>query len=117
MLLHDLHDISAFGYYERQIVAVLERECFKPAENQQTLIMNRLQETLVLAQNTHNIEKNKIFWKASLMTLTNDLFCYLTSSLHHPASLYREGSICEEEILRYFFRTEVQPRSHKLADL
>ena len=117
MLLHDLHDISAFGYYERQIVVVVERECFKPAENQQTLIMNRLQETLVLAQNTHNIEKIKIFWKASLMTLTNDLFCYLTSFLHHPASLYREGSICEEEILRYYFRTEVQPRSHKLADL
>ena len=43
--------------------------------------------------------------------------CYLTSYLHHPASLYREGSICEEDILRYSFRTEVQPRSHRLADL
>ena len=117
MVLHDLHDISAFGYYGSKIVVVVERECSKPAENQQTLITNRLQETLVLAQNTQNNEKIKIFWKASLLTLTNDFFCYLTSSLHHPASLYREGSIDEEEIWRYSFRTKVQPRSHRLADL
>ena len=36
--------------------------------------MNRLQETLVSAQNTQNNEKIKIFLKASLLTLTNDLF-------------------------------------------
>ena len=74
MVLHDLHDISAFGYYGSQIVVVVEREYAKPAENQQTLITNRLQETLVLAQNTQNNEKIKIFWKTFLMTLTNDLF-------------------------------------------
>ena len=116
MVLHDLHNISAFGYYGSQIVVVVERECSKPAKNQQTLITNRLQETLVLAQNTQNNEKSKIFWKTSLLTLTNDLF-YLTSSLRHPASLYRKGSVCEEEILSNSFRTEVQPRSHRLADL
>ena len=117
MVLHDLHDISAFGYYGSQIVIEVERECSNPAENQQTFITNRLQETLVLAQNTQNNEKIQIVWKASLLTLTNVLFCYLTSSLHHPAPFYREGSICEEDILRYSFRTEVQPRSHRLADL
>ena len=74
MVLHDLHSISAFGYYESQIVVVVERECSKPAENQQTLITIRLQETVVLAQYTQNNEKIKIFWKASLLTLTNDLF-------------------------------------------
>ena len=116
MVLHDLHDISAFGYYGSQMVVVVERECSKQAENHQTLITNRLQETLVLAQNTQNNEKIKILWKAYLLTLTNELFCYLTSSLHHSASLYREGSICEEEILRYSFRTEVQPGSHRFAD-
>ena len=44
MVLHELHDISAFWYmyYGRQIVVVVERECSKPAENQQTLITNRL---------------------------------------------------------------------------
>ena len=74
MVLHDLHDISAFGYYGSQIAVVVERECSKPAENQQLLITNRLQETQVLTQNTQNIEKFKIFCKASLLTLTNDLF-------------------------------------------
>ena len=76
MVLHDLHDITAFGYYGSQIVVVVERECSKPAENQQTLITKRLQETLVLAQNTQNNEKIKIFWKTSLMTLTNDLLFF-----------------------------------------
>ena len=47
MVLHDLHDISAFGYFGSQKVVVMERECSKPAENHQTLITNRLQETLV----------------------------------------------------------------------
>ena len=74
MVLHDLHHISAFGYYGSQIVVVVERECSKPAENQQTSVTTRLQETLVLAQNTQNNEKIKIFWKASLLTLTNVLF-------------------------------------------
>ena len=74
MVLHKLHNISAFGYYGSKIVVVVERECSKPAENQQTLITNRLQETLVLAQDTQNNEKIKIFSKASLLTLTNDLF-------------------------------------------
>ena len=106
----------SFWVLWKSIVIVVEREWVKQAENQQTLITNRLQETLVLAQNTQNNEKNKIFWKASLLTLTNDLF-YLTSTWHHPASLYREGSICEEDILRYSFRTDAQPRSHRLADL
>ena len=74
MVLHDLHYISAFRYYGTQILVVVERECSKQAENQQTLITNRLQETLVLAQNTQNNEKIKIFWKTSLLTYTNDLF-------------------------------------------
>ena len=74
MALHNLHNISAFGYNGSQIVVVVEKDCSKPAENQQTLITNRLQETLVLAQNTQNNEKIKIFSKASLLTLTNDLF-------------------------------------------
>ena len=74
IVMYDLHDISAFGYYGSQIVIVVERECSKPVENQQTLITNRLQETLVLAQNTRNYEQIKIFWKASLLTLINDLF-------------------------------------------
>ena len=63
MVLHDLHDISAFGYYGSQIVVLVERECSKPAENQQTLITNRLHETLVLAQNTQNNEKLRSFGK------------------------------------------------------
>ena len=76
MVLHDLHDISAFGYYGSQVVVVVERECSKPAENQQTLMTNRLQETLVHAQNIQNNEKIKIFSKASLLTLPNDLFLF-----------------------------------------
>ena len=113
MVLHDLNDISAFGYYGSQKVVVAEREYSKPAENQQTFITNRLQETLVLAQNTQNNGKIKRhpYWPWQMT------FCYLTSSLHHPASLYREGSIYEEEILRFSFRTEVQPRRHRSADL
>ena len=74
MVLHDLHDISAFVYQGSQIIVVVERECSKPAEKQQTLITNHPQETLVLAQNTQNNEKIKIFWKATLLTLTIDLF-------------------------------------------
>ena len=74
MVLHDLHDISALRYYGSQIVYVVERECSNPAENQQTLITNRLQETLVLAQNTQNNEKIKILWKVSLLTFANDRF-------------------------------------------
>ena len=116
MVLHDLHDISAFWYHRSKLFLVVERECSKPAENQQTLITNRLQETLVLAQ-THKITKKIDLFESIPIDLDQWSFCYLTSSLHHPASLYREGSICEEEILRYFFRTEAQPRSHRLADL
>ena len=56
MVLHEVHDISAFEYYGNQKVVVVERGCSKPAENQQTLITNRLQETLVLAK-THKITK------------------------------------------------------------
>ena len=63
IVLHYLHDISAFGHYGNQIVIVVERECSKPAENQQILITNRLQETLVLAQNTQNSEKLRSFAK------------------------------------------------------
>ena len=74
MVLRDLHDISAFGYHGSQILVVVERECSKPAENQETLITKRLPETLVLAQNTQTKEKIEIFWKASLLTLKNDLF-------------------------------------------
>ena len=69
-----LHDISALGYYGSQKFDVVAREYSKPAENHQTVITNRLQETLVLAQKTQNNEKIKIFGKASLLTLTNDLF-------------------------------------------
>ena len=58
MVLYDLHDISAFGYYGSQIVVVVERECSKPAEHQQTLNTNLLQETLVWAQNTKKTRKN-----------------------------------------------------------
>ena len=76
MVLHDLHDISAFGYYGSLLVVVEERQCSKPAETQQTLIMNCLQETLVLAQNTQNNERIKIFWKECLLTLTNDFFVH-----------------------------------------
>ena len=71
MVLHDLHDISTFGYYGSQIVVVIEKECSKSAENHQIIITNRLQETLVLAQNTQNNKYIKIFRKASLLTLTN----------------------------------------------
>ena len=53
---------------------MVDRECSKPAENDQILITNCLQETLVLAQNTKNDEKIKIFGKTSLLTLTNDIF-------------------------------------------
>ena len=76
MVLHDLHDISAFWYYGSQMIVVVERECSQPAENQQSLITNRPLETLVLPQNTQNNEKIKIVWKASLLTLTNDLFVF-----------------------------------------
>ena len=71
MVLHDLHGSSAFGYYGSQIVVVVVRDCSKPAENQQTLITIRLQEALVLAQNTKNNEKINTFWKASLLTWTS----------------------------------------------
>ena len=71
--LQNLDDIWTFGYYESQMV-VRERKCSKPAENHQTLIINLLQETLTLAQYTQNDENIKIFGKASLLTLTNDLF-------------------------------------------
>ena len=37
--------------------------------------------------------------------------------MHHSASLYKEKSICHEAILKYSFRTEVQPGSHRSADL
>ena len=42
---------------------------------------------------------------------------FLASSLHHPVSLYKEGSICDEEMLKYSSRTEVHPGSHRLDDL
>ena len=42
---------------------------------------------------------------------------FLASSMHHPASLYKERSLCDEAILKYSFRTEVQPGSHRSADL
>ena len=116
-LRHDLHNISTTTYYGRQIVVVVEREWSKPAENHPTLITNRLQETLFLAQNNENI---KIFWSAPPIDLDKWPFCYLTffaSSSHHPASLHKEGSICEEEILRYSIRTELLSRSYRLADL
>ena len=61
----------SFWVLSSQKVVVVEREYSKPAKNQQNLKSNRLQETLVLAQNTKKI---KIFWKASLLTLTNGLF-------------------------------------------
>ena len=64
----------SFEYFGGQKAVVLERECSKPTENQQTWISNRLQETLVPAQKTKDKEKIKIFWKASLLTFTNDLF-------------------------------------------
>ena len=38
-------------------------------------------------------------------------------SVHRPVSLFKGGSICEEKIFRYSFRTEVQPGNHRLADL
>ena len=63
MVLHDLHDISAFGYFGSQIVVVVEVDYSKPAENQQTLITDLLQETLVLVQNTQNNEKIRSFGK------------------------------------------------------
>ena len=44
-------------------MVVAERESSKLAENHQTLITNRLQETLVLTQNTKNDENIKIFVK------------------------------------------------------
>ena len=116
MVLHDFHDISAFGYHGSQIVVVVEKECSKLTENQQTLITNRLQETLVLAQK-HKIKKNKYCLENIPIDLDKWPFCYLTFSLQHPALLYREESICEEDILRYSFRMDVQPRSHNLADL
>ena len=55
-------------------MVAVERECSKQAENHQSLITNRLQETLVLTQNRKNDENINIFGKASLLTLTNDLF-------------------------------------------
>ena len=61
--------ISSFGYYRSQIMVEVERECYKSAGNNQTLLTNRLQETLVLTRNT----KTTIFGKASLLTMTNDL--------------------------------------------
>ena len=65
--LHVLHDIYTFEHYGSRIMIVVERE-------HQTLITNRLQETLTPVQYTQNDENIKIFWKAYLLTLTNDLF-------------------------------------------
>ena len=31
--------------------------------------------------------------------------------------LYKEGIVGDEEMLRYYFRTEVQPGSHRFTDL
>ena len=51
-------------------------------------------------------------------TLKNDLLSFYIQvySIHHPASLYKVGSICDEDVLRYSFNTEEQPGSHRLAD-
>ena len=112
--------IATFGYYRSQIIVVLEREYSKPAEYHQTLIKNRLQETLPDA--IHKIwQKNKDLWESIPIDLDKWPFCsltFLTHSLHHLASLYKEGSICDEEIFKRFsFRTDVQPESHRFADL
>ena len=57
-------------------MVVVERECSQPAEKHQTLITNRHQGTLTLAQYTQNDENITFIGKAYmyLLTLTNDLF-------------------------------------------
>ena len=72
--LHALYDISILGYYGNQIIVVMSIKCYKPAKTHQTLLTNRLQETLTLAQYTQNDENIKLFGKSSPFTLKNDLF-------------------------------------------
>ena len=60
-----------------------------------------------------------IFGKASLLILTNDLFIFniLNVFLALSCVFVQRKTICDEEMLKYSFRTEVQPGSHRLADL
>ena len=75
----------------------------------------------VVAPNTHNDENIVTDLSESIpIGLDKWLFCFLTflaSSLHHPTSFFKEESICNAEVLRYCLRTEVQPGSHRLAEL
>ena len=66
--------------------------------------------------------KHYVHWE--IILVSNDLdkwpfwsLTLLASLMHHSASLYKERSISDEEILKYSFRTEVKPGSHRSADL
>ena len=65
MVLHDLHDISAFGYYERMLLTSGKSTNFN---NEPTT------GTTSPGTKTQNNETIKIFLETSLLTLTNDLF-------------------------------------------
>ena len=53
-----------------------------------------------------------------VLFLINELLyslTFLSYSFHQPASLYKEWSICDDEMLRYSLRTEMQPIRHRLT--
>ena len=69
--LNDLRDTSN----ESQIIGVVDRECSKTVQNQQTLITNRLHEALILTLYTQNDDDNKLFGKASLSDIVKLPLC------------------------------------------
>ena len=98
-----LRDTSTSGYYGSEIIVVAEREYSNTAENHQTIVRNRIQEALVLAQYTRTTKKLRSLGKHLSLTLINDRLCSLTFlaySFYNHASLYKERSICDEEMLR-----------------
>ena len=102
--LHDLQDISTFVYNGSQIIVVTERECSTTAEDHQTLITTRIHEAPILAQYTRMTKTLRSLGNHPLLTLIN----------HHPASLYKG---CDEEMLKYYLRMEMQPGSHRWTAL
>ena len=119
--LHVLHEILTFEYYGSHIMVVVQRECSKPAENTSNFINNEPPTEITNPCTIHtNRRKHYGVWESFPIDLDKWPFwslTFLASSLHRPASLYKEKFICNEEMLKYSFRTEVQPGSHRLADL
>ena len=100
--LTDLHGTSNFGHYVMcKIIVVMERAYTKTKKSHQTLITQRIHESLMLVDFTKNGKNTKLYWKCPLLTLTNKLFCslmvWMSSNRHDPSSFYKVLSICNIE--------------------